>query len=148
MFKSISVYKSLLLLTFLAVFLMTTLYFLPFHSENNTLGGPPCLFNTINGTACTGEMSNYALANHHLSSLSNTFTAIPTSADLFPVITTLAFGLVTNLYWRRNQVEFYTQILVKQKWRDHQFLEKIFNSIKIALRSGILERKEPSLMTA
>lgn len=140
--------KVLLSLTFLALFLITIIYFLPLHSKNSMMGGSPCLFEVVTRTDCTKEIGDFSLANHHLTSLQRTFTAIPTDATILLTITILAFGLVTFLRWERNHIELYTQTIVKQKWREHQFLEKIFDPIKKALRKGILERKEPSLTVA
>ena len=137
--------KVLLSLTFLALFLITVIYFLPLHSKNSMMDGSPCLFEVVTRTDCTKEIGDSSLANYHLTSLQGTFTAIPTYATLLLTITILAFGLVAFFRWERNHTEFYPQIILRQKWKEHQFLEKIFNPIKEALRTGILERKEPSL---
>jgi hypothetical protein len=140
--------KILLSFAFLALFLITIVYFLPLHSKNSMMGGSPCLFEVVTRTDCTKEIGDSRLANHHLTSLQETFTATPTDTTLLLTITILAFGLVAFLRWERNHIELYTQTILKQKWKEHQFLEKIFDPIKKALRTGILERKEPSLVIA
>lgn len=146
MLKSTINSKVLLSLTFLALLLITIIYFLPLHSKKDAMSGSPCLFEIVTRTDCTKEIGDSRLANHHLTSLQETFTAVPTDATLILAITILAFGMVVFSRWERNQTELYTQMLVKQKWREHQFLEKIFDPIKKALRTGILERKELSLV--
>jgi hypothetical protein len=148
MFKLAINSKILLSLAFLALFLITIIYFLPLHSKNSMMGGSPCLFEVVTKIDCTKEIGDSRLANHHLASLQETFTALPTDATLLLNTTVLAFVLVVFLRWERNHIEHYTQTLVKQKWRKHQFLGKIFDPIKKALRTGILERKEPSLIIA
>lgn len=137
--------KVLLSLTFLALFLITIIYFLPFHSKSNMMSGSPCIFEVVTGTECTKEIGGSRLANHHLTSLQGTFTAIPANTNLLLTTTMLAFGIVALLRFERNHLELYTQTLLKQKWKEFQFLEKLFDPIRKALRTGILERKEPSL---
>ena len=140
--------KVLLSLTFLALFLMTIIYSLPLHSKNSMTSGSPCLFEIVTRTECTKEIGDSRLANNHMTSLQGTFTAMPTDATLLLTITIIAFGLVVFTRWERKHIELDTQTIVKQKWKEHQFLEKIFDPIKKALRTGVLERKEPSLAVA
>ena len=137
--------KVLLSLAFLALFLITIIYFLPFHSKNNMMSGSPCIFEVVTGTECTKEIGDSRLADHHLTSLQGIFTAIPTNTNLLLTTIVLALGLVAILRFEKNNLELYTQTLLKQKWKEYQFLEKLFDPIKKALRTGILERKEPSL---
>ncbi len=140
--------KVFLSVAFIAVFLMTLVYFFPLHSESSMMSGSPCLFEVVNRTDCNEEIGGSGLVNQHLSSLQGTFTAIPTDTTLFITFAVLAFGLAAFLHREMKHIELYTQTIVKQKWREHQFIEKIFDPIKKALRDGILERKEPNLVLA
>lgn len=140
--------KILLFFALLAVCLMTLVYFLPHHSKSGVVGGSPCLFKIVTNSGCTKEIGDSSLVNQHLPSLQSTFTAIPSDFTALIAIAVLAFGLVVFLHRERKHIELYIQTIVKQKWREHQFIEVIFDPIKKALRSGILERKEPSLVIA
>lgn len=140
--------KIFLVLPLLAISLIVFVNYLPLHSGSSEAAGAPCLFEIVTRAECIGETSSLGSAGYHVSVTSDTFTGLPGVADLLFSLALLSVGFATLLHVAHNRYERYAWVIIKQKWKDGQSIEKLFNPIKIALRSGILERKEPSFVIA
>lgn len=140
--------KIFLVLPLLAISLIVFVNYFPMHSDGSEAAGAPCLFEIVTRAECTGETSSLGSSGYHFSVISDTFTGMPGVTDLLLSLALLTVGLVTLIHVVRSRYEFYVRSIIKQKLKDGQSIEKLFNPIKAALRSGILERKEPSLVIA